>query len=104
MRSATNAGVTVERFWQLTPAEILIEIDAWKKREEILDYRTGLLCAVICEKDRDESKRQEAFTPADFMPKRGQSEQKKQQTADEQLQIIQVLNAAFGGEVVISDG
>lgn len=99
MRSACIAGVTVERFWQLTPAEVLIEIEAWEKRKELDDFRVGLLCAVISEPHRDPKKRKDPFTPQDFMPTKQEG---KKQTVNEQLEIIKVLNAAMGGEIVVS--
>lgn len=101
MRSATTAGVTVERFWQLTPTEICIEIEAWDKRQEIQDYRVGLLCASILEPHRNVELHPKPFTPQEFMPKKLSNAQ-KEQTPEEQLEIIKMLNAALGGELVIN--
>jgi len=94
------AGVTVERFWQLTPAELCIEIESSVKRQEMEDYRIGLLCAVIAEPNRDARKHKKPFTPQDFMPTRGQADEKTplKQDWQEQLSIIERLNKAFGGE------
>ena len=94
--------MTVERFWQLTPAELSIELEAWEIRQERNDYRIGLLCATILEPHRDRDKKKEPFSPTDFMPNKKLKEQPKQQTSEEQLEIIKVLNTALGGEFVIS--
>jgi len=61
-------GITTERFWRLTPAEIGIEIEAWDKQEEMLDYRAALICATIA--NAIPTRRKKTFTPGDFMPQR----------------------------------
>lgn len=94
------AGVTVERFWQLTPAELCLEIEAWDQRQQMEDYRVGLLCAVIAEPNRDSKKHKQPFNPGDFMPTRT----KKAITAPpkqdwrQQLSIVEKLNHILGGE------
>ena len=94
------AGVTAERFWQLTPAELCIEIEAWDQRQEMEDYHVGLICAVIAEPNRDAKKRKQPFTPRDFMPTRDKEEIKTPPRQDwhEQLSIVERLNKVFGGE------
>lgn len=94
------AGVTVERFWQLTPAELCIEIEAWNQRQQIEDYRVGLLCAVIAEPNRDSKKHKQPFTPQDFMPVQGNGESKTTHKQDwqEQLSIVEKLNQILDGE------
>jgi len=100
LRSAVLAGVTAERFWQLTPAELSIEIASWDKRQEMEDYRVGLICAVMAEPYRDAKKHKQPFTPQDFMPLRDQEEAMMPQKQDwqQQLDIVEKLNQAFGGE------
>ncbi|MGE5390908.1 MAG: hypothetical protein ACM3PE_07575 [Deltaproteobacteria bacterium] len=100
MRSAALAGVTVERFWQLTPAELCIEIASWDKRQEMEDYRIGLICAVMAEPHRDAKKHKHPFTPQDFMPLRDKEDAGLTQKQDwqQQLDIVEKLNKAFGGE------
>lgn len=70
------AGITTERFWRLTPAEIGIEIEAREKHEEMLDFRAGLICAVIA---NCVPGRKEPLTPQDFIVQRkpNQSEKKR---------------------------
>lgn len=48
----------------MTPAEIGIEIAAREKQEEMLDFRAGLICAVIA---NCVPGRKEPLTPQDFM-------------------------------------
>jgi len=55
------------------------------------DYHAGLICAVLANINRD-PKRSKVFTPQDFMP--GKTE-KKQQTAEEMMQIIQLYQKYF---------
>ncbi len=94
------AGVDAIKFWQLTPAELCLELEAWDKRQEIEDYRTGLICAVIAEPNRDAKRRKQPFTPQDFMPVRGSKRETSSPKQDwqEQLSIVERLNIAFGGE------
>jgi len=94
------AGVDAIRFWQLTPAELSVEIEAWNKQQELEDFRVGLICAVIAEPYRDAKKQKQPFTPQDFMPTRGGKEAERPQRQDwrEQLSIIERLNKAFGGD------
>ena len=89
------------RFWQLTPAELCLEIEAWDQREQLTDYRVGLLCAVIAEPNRDVKKRSQPFTPQDFMPVKNNDRAPRQlpkQDWQQQLSIVERLNTAFGGE------
>lgn len=44
-------------------------------------------------------KGEKPFTPADFIPGM-QPQKKKQQTPEEMLAVVKMLNAAFGGEVI----
>lgn len=60
------------------------------------DVRSAIIASVVANSNRDPKKRKKAFTIEDFMPKFGQQE-KRQQGWEEQLQIVEMLNAAFGG-------
>lgn len=91
------AGVDAVKFWQLTPAELCLEIEARDKLQEIQDYRIGLICAVIAEPHRDAKQRKQPFTPQDFMPGSKKSGSPKQDWR-EQLSIVERLNKALGGE------
>ena len=94
------AGVDVLRFWQLTPAELCIEIEAWNQRQQIEDYRAGLLCAVIAEPNRDSKKHKQPFTPQDFMPLGNNEAKQTTHIKDwrEQLSVVEKLNQILGGE------
>jgi hypothetical protein len=67
LRSAAAAGITAERFWRMTLAEIEIEIEARKKQEEMLDFRAGLICATLANMFRDGKQKTNPFRPQDFM-------------------------------------
>lgn len=85
----------------MTPAEIFIEIEAWEKKRERQDYRVGLLCASFLEPYRDREAHPEPFSPFEFMTS-NQEHSVKTQTPEEQLEIIKVINAAMGGNFVVS--
>jgi hypothetical protein len=76
---------------------LLVSIDKLEQVTQELEWsRTAFTCSVIANIFRDKEKKKEPFVPADFMPKFGQETEKKQ-TWQEQLAIIEVLNAALGG-------
>jgi len=64
----------------------------------MLDYRTGLICAVIANVNRNPKKRHTPFKPSDFMPKR-EFEESKVQNPEQMMQKIKLINAAMGGKV-----
>lgn len=68
----------------------------------MLDFRVGLVCALIANVNRNPKKQPKAFKPQDFMPKRGRKRKKKQEP-EEMIAQLKIMNAAFGGEE-IKDG
>ena len=67
---------------------------------------TASLAALLANINRNIEERPEPFTPEEFMPVSLPGEPikptKKQQTPEEQLEIIKMLNTALGGDFVIS--
>lgn len=64
--------------------------------QERLDYRSAIICSTLANVHRDP--KSEPYSPFDFMP--GKGEQKIEQTTDDMLRTVKLLNAAFGGEVI----
>lgn len=85
-------------FWRLTLKQFCALAGRHTARLEREDYRAALVCSVLANVNRDEKKRRQPFTPEDFMP--GKARPQKQQTTDDMLNMVKVLNAALGGEVV----
>ena len=67
--------------------------------EERADLRAAINTAVNANAHRD-ADRHAAFSPADFMPQFSEQEERpvKRQTWQEQLAIVEVLNARYGGK------
>lgn len=63
--------------------------------EERGDLRAGIVASTVANVNRDPKKRPRPFQPRDFMPEFGES---KGQSWQEQLQIVEMLNHAFGGK------
>lgn len=63
--------------------------------DERADWRAALIASVIAEVNRHSTKRRRPFQPKDFLLK---FEGGKRQTWQSQLQFVEMLNAAFGGE------
>lgn len=104
MQSAVTAGVTSDRFWKLTPAEITLEIDAWRQNQLWENYKIGLLCCVIAEPHRNEKLKPKPFQPSDFLQIGDELKEivkPKKQTWQEQLDIIKRLNTALGGGSIL---
>ena len=86
--------LTEEEFWGITPREFGALRGRLNDANEWLDYRAALVCSVIANVFRSKTTR--LFKPDDFMPKRGTREQ----TPEQILATVELLNAAFGGDVV----
>lgn len=67
-----------------------------KDTKDWLDYRTALICTVIANAWRGSNSK--PFTIEDFMPNKLQT--KKQQTPEQMLTTITMLNATYGGKVL----
>jgi len=63
--------------------------------EEREDLRAGIVAATVANTARDPKRRRRTFEPKEFMPRFGEE---KEQGWEEQLAIVEVLNAAFGGK------
>lgn len=58
---------------------------------EVENWRVGMVAATIA--NAAPSKRRRVFRPKDFMP-----QERRPQTWQEQLKIVEMLNVAFGGK------
>lgn len=67
--------------------------------DERADLRSAIVAAVVANANRDPKRRRRPFKPRDFMPEfvpRVEAERGKQ-TWEQQLQIVEMFNIAFGG-------
>jgi len=62
--------------------------------EERADLRAAIVAATVANTARDRKRRRRPFQAAEFMP---HFERKAQQSWEEQLQIVEMINVAFGG-------
>jgi hypothetical protein len=85
----------------MTLAQLDSLIKRHNDREEWLDYRTGLVCAIIANVNRDSKKKPEPFTPQDFMPQREQKPE-RELSPDDLLLQMRIMNAAAGGKEVVN--
>lgn len=53
-----------------------------------MDFRTGIICAVLANINRNRKKRAKPYTPRDFMPVYG----KKKQTPEEMLETVKAMS------------
>ena len=59
------------------------------------DVRAGIIAATVANTGRDPKKRRRPFKPSEFVPQ--WEEANREQGWEEQLKIVERLNAAFGG-------
>lgn len=85
-----NVPLPYEELIKMTPTDELYGalVDAWKKREERLDTRTGLLAAVIANCMGGGKKK---YEPSDFMPK--QPKPVQEQESEIKTQLMQYMAA-----------
>ena len=92
-----------DEFWSLTLKELSALFDRQqkieKRKNKYANYRAGIVASTIANCYRDPKRKAEPYQPKDFMPLEDQ-EKKKQETKhwSEQLKLVEMLNAAFGGE------
>lgn len=65
--------------------------------EERADVRSAIVAATVANMARDPKRRSRPFQPSQFMP-RFERQERGRQTWQEQLQIVEMFNIAFGGE------
>ena len=65
--------------------------------EERADLRAGIVAATVANAARDPKVQRDPFTPEEFMPK-FESEDSTEQTPEQMLALVEMLNAAFGGQ------
>jgi len=81
------------------------ELSEWMAYEQVqpfgdarADVHAGIVAATIANVNRDPKRQKKPFRPQDFMP-RWEPEKRKEQTWEEQLEVVRMLHVAFGGEV-----
>jgi hypothetical protein len=84
-------GLKPWEFEELTPAEWGWICEAHGTKEERLDYRAALICAVLANCHRNPKAK--PFQPRDFMPQK-----QHEQTPEDMMAMIRALNAVLGGE------
>lgn len=89
-----DLGLEEGEFWALTIKELNALIERYKNNQDWLNYRSALICAVMANIWRDSKRR--AFIPDDFMPK----EKVRQQSPEQMLATVKLLNTALGGKVL----
>ena len=76
----------------MTPGELEIWVDGYRKMEKVLDRRTAQVCQAIFENHRNKKTRPKPYKIEDFMPKY-ENEKTPAQTPE---QMLALLKAMFG--------
>lgn len=94
--------ITDEEFWSLTPRTLLLLLD---RRHEAMEYQLyghALTCSVLANVNRDPDKRDDPFTPRDFLPSLKEAaaaeptdEERKKRVGELRAKAA-VIAAAFG--------
>lgn len=93
-----------DEFWELTIEQLYALLKRLEFENEVADRRVARICMVMANCHRDPKKR--AFREKDFMPKKAEkpketNKDKKKQSADDLLLLLQRWNAATGGKEVV---
>lgn len=93
MALGTTVGELLARISSRELAEWMAyyRIEPWGEERD--DLRAGIVASTVANTARDPRKRPRPFRPRDFMPDFGRPEQ----TWQEQLQLVEMFNRAFGG-------
>lgn len=70
-------------------------IEPWG--EERADLRAGIVASTVANVNRNPKQRSKPYSPKDFMPVYDKPP-KKQQTMEEMLRVVEMMNTAFGGQ------
>jgi len=64
------------------------------------DFQAALVASIVAETHRDHDRRRQPFAPDDFLPEWGNAAEAKAepQSAETLLAIVEMLNAAMGGD------
>ena len=88
----------------LTPAQLLALVDAYREQQKIEDIRVGMQLSLLANIYRDDKKKSDPFTPDDFgLPFLHESEEiqpvKSQVLQEHALFLrVQAMNKAMGGK------
>jgi hypothetical protein len=94
-------GRTVAEWQQTMSSREFSEWMAYSSNWPFGEYpaylRAGIVASTIANANRDPKKRKKPFSPVDFMPNFDQPQKEKKSPA-QLLQIVEMLNAGFGGK------
>ena len=91
-----DLNLAEDDFWGLTLKEFNALAERQQNNHDWQNYRTALICSIVANTARDPKRRRKPFTPDDFMPHK----QHPGQTPEQIFAQVQLLNAAFGGNVL----
>lgn len=77
----------------MTPKEFNALSGRWRDEQKRLDSRVALIAALIANANRDPKRRKKPYAVEDFMPK-----ERQRKSANQMLETVKVLHAAFGGK------
>ena len=89
-----------DEFWSLTPVQFNALSGRYAQQQDWLNYRAGLIAAVIANVNRDPKKRRDPFTPQDFI-QRTETEKPVPENLQDKIRRI---NAAMGGSEIKKNG
>lgn len=78
---------------ELTEWQAFYRLEPWGT--EIDDLRAGIVSSVVANVNRDPKKQRRPFKPQDFMPKWGGATEKREQSPEEMLRVLQQWQRAF---------
>lgn len=91
------AGLGFAEFWELTPADVALAMDAHEARERAAYWRAGLITAAVINAHRQKGR---PAKPEDFVPEpRASRRAKAVQTPQQMAAALRAMTLAMGGTV-----
>ena len=94
LKSAMRIGLKVDEFWNSTPLELSLYADVYvdKKKESVKEMITLAYTTAYLQRVKKMPKLEKMIKDVDGVKKC------KVQTAEEMLEVVKMLNKAFGGD------
>lgn len=95
MSEAARYGIKPSEFWQMTPAELILFIEA-NQSLELDQFKQAITCAWLCAAYQ----RSKRLPDLDEVMKKLEYKEPEPMTSDDIFNQIKALNGALGGEVI----
>jgi hypothetical protein len=91
--------LTFGEFWTLTPADVLLAVNAHERRERSAYWRAGVIASAVINANPYRKKGTRAAKPEDFVPGKRRPQP---QTPEQMAAKLRAMTVVMGGQVIDS--